>query len=665
MITRLNYYKLLFAIALHFLTSTSVGQNKTDSLYRVLEQNPSNVSAINHLSEIFTESSPGLSDSLAFIALSLAQQQNDNNEKVRALVNIMNAAWAKRDFKKIMDFAHKASELYKQLGQPLESARYLNDAAIAAYNIDLYEVSLKNYKAILEILLEIGDSENIPSVLVNMAQVYEKTGMFDSAIYYNNQVIGLSQMPGFETELSAAYANLGLVYKKMGDFEKALEKYKSAYEISVAQNDPNLMADDLNNIAALYSHWENYELARDYLEQARDIYEKSGKKDGVEVAMSNIAFILQKEGKYDSALTMFRDALAIAEKMKRPGSVAIKLSNIGTLFYELGNYDSAIYYQTNALTIFQNLGHKEALCKTIQNLGDIHLAKNELDLAKKYFDEAHLLAEEIRSKTILEKVYQGKTELQVKLGNPGKALEYHKKYVAVKDSIFTVESREKLAEMEARYKNEKKQQEIELLIKDKKLSQAKIRKNQLKLYWIATGLLILLAATAMITVLYLQKIKSNRKLVEKNLKLIKLQECNLATIKINNNNSLSINEAEKTRLLKELTHLISDKKIFTRKKLTLNELAEKLDTNTTYLSHIINSDFHLTFADFLNQLRVQESQKFFMAGKHKNMTIEAIAETVGFHSRSSFNVQFKKFSGVTPSVFIKNLSEDKHKEQMS
>lgn len=642
-----------------------MGQNKTDSLYRVLEQNPSHLNAINELSEILTESSPDLSDSLAFIALSIAEQQNDNNEKVRALINIVNAAWAKRDFKKVLDFAHKVSELYKQLDQPLESARYLNDAAIAAYEIDLYTVSLNNYRAILEILLRIEDNENIPSVLVNMAQVYEKTGQFDSAIYYNKQAIGLSQLPGFEPELSSAYANLGLVYKKMGDFDKALEKYKSAYDISVTQNDPDMMAVDLNNIAALYSHWEKYTLARDYLEQAMDIYLKSGKMDGAEITMGNIAFILQKEGKYDSALTMFRDALAIADKMKRTGSVAIKLSNIGTLFYELRSYDSAIYYQKKALATFQHLGLKEALCKTLQNLGDIHLAKSELDLAAKYFDQAQLLAEEIQSKTILEKIYKSKTELQVNLGNPGKALEYHKKYVAVKDSIFTVESREKLAEMEAKYKNEKKQQEIELLIKDKKLSQAKIKKSQLTLYWIGTGLMILLAATAITSVLYLQKIKSNRKLVEKNLELIKLQECNLMAIKINNHHSLSINEEEKSRLLKELTYLIRDKKIFTKKKLTLNELAEKLNTNTTYLSHIINSDYNLSFADFLNQLRIQESQKFFMAGKHKNMTIEAIAETVGFHSRSSFNVQFKKFSGVTPSVFINNLTEDKYQEQKS
>ncbi|MBE0638423.1 MAG: tetratricopeptide repeat protein [Bacteroidales bacterium] len=635
------------------LNLTVFGQHRIDSLYFILKSNPKNLTVLNDLSEALTQSAPIEADSLAQIALKLAKSQKKLQEEARAAVNIVNAAWVTRDFQKLLEHAELAAGLYEQLNEPLESARYLNDAALAAYEIDLYEVSLKNYRKALEILLELEDDENIPSVLVNIAQVYDMMGSYDSAIYFSNQAIGLSQIPGYESELGSAYSNLGLVYKKMGEFDKALENYKKAYDLSVTQSDSNMMAIDLNNIASLYSHWEKYMLARDYFEQALTIYQKSGKWDGVEIAMNNIANILQNEGKYDSALVMYHESLAIARKMGRTGSVAVKLSNIGTLFYELKNYDSAIVYQNEALEISQSIGRKDAVCKTLQNLGDIYLAKDELNLAGKYFDEAQLCAEELNAKTTLEKIFKSKSELQEKLGNPEKALEYHKMYVAVKDSVYTAESQEKLAEMEAIYENEKKQKEIELLMKDKELNRERIRKSQLMLYWIGSGLLILLAATGVITALFIQKVKSNRKLVEKNLELIKHQECDLVP---QGNNSLSINEEEKSRLLKELTHLIRKEKVFTQKQLTLNDLADMLNTNTTYLSHIINTDFNLPFTDFLNQMRVQESQKLFVTGRHKTMTIEAIADMVGFHSRSNFNVQFKKFAGVTPSVFIKNLT---------
>jgi AraC-like DNA-binding protein len=47
----------------------------------------------------------------------------------------------------------------------------------------------------------------------------------------------------------------------------------------------------------------------------------------------------------------------------------------------------------------------------------------------------------------------------------------------------------------------------------------------------------------------------------------------------------------------------------------------------------------------------------FVDHKYKSMTLEGIAGSVGFHSRSTFNLAFKKFTGVTPSVYIANLEK--------
>jgi tetratricopeptide (TPR) repeat protein len=654
----MSYFKIKCCIQLTvwlLLNFTVFGQQRIDSLYFILKSNPTNLTALNDLSAALTKSAPIEADSLAMIALELAKSQKNLQEEARAAVNIVNAAWTTRDFQKLLEHAELAAECYKQMGEPLESARYLNDAALAAYEIDLYEVSLKNYRETLEILLEIEDEENIPSVLVNIAQVYEMIGDYDSSIYFSNQVIGLSQMPGFEIELSSAYSNLGLIYKKTGEFDKALEKYKAAYDISVAQSDSGMMATDLNNIAALYTHWKKYALARDYLEQALAIYQKAGKMDAIEIALNNIAHILQYEGKYDSALVMYHESLSIARKMGRTGSVAVKLSNIGTLYFELKNYDSAIIYQKEALDISQSVGRKDATCKMLHNLGDIYLAKDQLGQAGKYYDEAQLCAEELNARTTLEMVFKSKAELYEKLGNPQKALEYHRMYVAVKDSIFTAESTEKLAEMEAIYKNEKKQKEIELLMKDKALNQERIRKNQLMLYWIGSGLLIFLVATAIITALFVQKSKSNRKLVEKNLELMRKEECDELNVLMKTTTEIS--EEEKTRLVSELEALIKNEKIFTIRQLTLNDLAVRLNSNTSYLSSIINNDFGQPFKEFINHYRIREAQKMFTKGDHKTMTIEAIANTVGFNSRSTFHTVFRKFTGVTPTVFIRNIEK--------
>ena len=646
--------EFLVLIAFLLMTISGFAQHRVDSLYQELKKHPDNITLLNDLSVELMEPDPFAADSLAAIALAEAQQQGNKAEELRAMVNIVNAAWG-RDFKKVMDYAERLADSYLQDGEPLEAAAYMNEVALAAYELDMYGKSLSFYWKILDILLKLDDQENIPSVLINMGQTYEKMGLHDSAIYYNQQAIGLSQTPGFEIELSTAYGNQGVVYKIMGDFGRALENYQKAYDISKDLDDPDMMATDLNNIAAVYLQWGKYALAKDYFERALHIYQQSGSTDHVEITLNNIANLYQQQGKYDTALIFYRQALAIARKMERTGSVAIKLGNIGVIYYELKNYDSAIYYQKQALDISRNLGHRITVCNNLQNLGESYLAINELVLAEQYITESLECARDLQAKPIMVKNYKSLSELYERTGNPQKALETHKQYDAIKDSIFTDRTQEKLVEMEALYKNEKKQQQIELLLKDKELDQVRIHKNQQMLWWTGSMIAVLLLAVSVISALLAQKSRANRLIVEKNLRLMKEDNNDEMTVIIKN--SPSISEEEKTRLLAELNRLFKMEKIFTQKQLSLTALAEMLNTNIAYLSYIFNTDFDEHFTDLINRLRVEEAQKHFVAGMHKKITIEAISESVGFNSRTTFNIQFKKFAGVTPSIFIKNLNE--------
>jgi YesN/AraC family two-component response regulator len=117
----------------------------------------------------------------------------------------------------------------------------------------------------------------------------------------------------------------------------------------------------------------------------------------------------------------------------------------------------------------------------------------------------------------------------------------------------------------------------------------------------------------------------------------------------------AINDEAKERILNDLDMLMKKEKVFSQPQLSLSGLAEMLETNTTYLSKVINEHFNTNFSTYLNNFRIREAQKMFANKQHKSMTLEGIAQSVGFHSRSSFNAAFRKFSGITPTLFIKNL----------
>ena len=96
--------------------------------------------------------------------------------------------------------------------------------------------------------------------------------------------------------------------------------------------------------------------------------------------------------------------------------------------------------------------------------------------------------------------------------------------------------------------------------------------------------------------------------------------------------------------------------MFLKSKLTLKELADYLDINSKYLSQLINKNYTKSFSEFVNEYRIGYAKKELLSMKNKNLTISAISENCGFNSKSTFNEVFKKFTGQTPSLFIKSNS---------
>ena len=95
---------------------------------------------------------------------------------------------------------------------------------------------------------------------------------------------------------------------------------------------------------------------------------------------------------------------------------------------------------------------------------------------------------------------------------------------------------------------------------------------------------------------------------------------------------------------------MTERQLFLRPKLTLEEVADELHTNKTYVSKMVNNTYNLGFPEVINILRVDYAQQYIMA--HRGAKQEEIAQNCGFLSASSFNTIFKKVTGVTPKVWI-------------
>lgn len=95
-------------------------------------------------------------------------------------------------------------------------------------------------------------------------------------------------------------------------------------------------------------------------------------------------------------------------------------------------------------------------------------------------------------------------------------------------------------------------------------------------------------------------------------------------------------------------------------RLSLNGLAKELNTNSNYLSRVINFKFEKNFSQYLHDLRVEYAKERLLKDeKFRRYTIRAIAEESGYNSVESFSRAFHKRLGIYPSFYVRSLNKKK------
>jgi AraC-like DNA-binding protein len=111
------------------------------------------------------------------------------------------------------------------------------------------------------------------------------------------------------------------------------------------------------------------------------------------------------------------------------------------------------------------------------------------------------------------------------------------------------------------------------------------------------------------------------------------------------------------RLIDRLRLFMEDEKPYLDPELTLSSLAKQLTLSRSVLSHLINEGIGDNFYDFVNKYRVEQVKEFMNDPKMKHFSLLGVALEAGFKSKSTFNLIFKRFTGLTPTEYMKTISK--------
>jgi len=118
-------------------------------------------------------------------------------------------------------------------------------------------------------------------------------------------------------------------------------------------------------------------------------------------------------------------------------------------------------------------------------------------------------------------------------------------------------------------------------------------------------------------------------------------------VKAISNDMTPLADDKKTvELMERISRLMDEELLYLRSDLKVQDVAVRLNTNSSYVSECINSYCHQSFTQFVNVYRVRHAQKLLC--QQPNTKSATIALESGFSTESSFFRNFKAVTGKTP-----------------
>lgn len=444
------------------------------------------------------------------------------------------------------------------------------------------------------------------------------------------------------------------LYQQKGDINKAVEYALRSEKIINETNDFSWKSRVYGFLASQYRFLKLNEKSREYALKA---IEQSGFIEDKEKANSTIGLIYQElahsaidQERYQEARSYVLQSQKhfAGVKQNREALLGHNQQLLGLIDYKEGKIPDAIQHYKSGLNITKATPAYYIRALIFSGLTRIYLDNKDLKTAKIYLDEAKKIA----SQTEYLEVKRDYEEAAASYFAASNDLKSMLKVIKNKDSLGRIIDDKAQHFLSKEFNN--------LEDKNVRIEKGSSVKN-IFIYTFGGLLLVALLVFGWIKIKRKRDIKRLEDLIERvrNEKIYEMNVDSEEDEKPLDYQGFSIPQETEQRLLQQLENF-ENSVLYTQKNMSLSVLAGLLETNTKYLSYVINNHKKKSFQHYINGLRIQYIiQKLKNDPVYRQYKIAVLSEESGFSSPNKFSMVFKKFTEITPSQFIKYLDETK------
>ena len=342
---------------------------------------------------------------------------------------------------------------------------------------------VSNIDSAKQVLKSSGDDTSTVRLLQGMFVYYNETKL-DSALYFTQEALRISQKLNYLWGIGRCYGNISHINIGLGNHTAALdyglkclqvfEKLNNIEELSVSYNRLGRISRDLNNLQEAMTYF------RKALEMDKYISDPSFKA----LHLTNVSGIFLKLNLPDSALENSEAAYRLWRNSKNQLYMSISLANIAEAHSMLGNNSLAVEYCRMAIQKAIDVNNANSTANNYFKLAAIFSNIGELDSALRYARKSLNLFQQLKINAGVPEVALLLAHSYKNKGNLDSAYKFQELVIAIKENQSNDEKTNQIQSL--KFEEKLRQQEIEATT----LKEQKNRKQNLQYASIALGLIL-------------------------------------------------------------------------------------------------------------------------------------------------------------------------------
>ena len=255
------------------------------------------------------------------------------------------------------------------------------------------------------------------------------------------------------------------------------------------------------------------------------------------------------------------------------------------------------------------------------------------------------------------KLYLRISEAETALGRYREALDYFKSYHSQADSIFNVERERSINELRVRYDAARQENML-------RKSEIALIRQQRRFQLLLLLLLFAVGISTVVYILYRRKDKMYKQIVRQQYEFLKKEKkaaqpampppgpTSPQTEKPSpDRDDHAVRDAE---LFARIEYLMQTEGVYRQNDLTIERLAERLDTHRPYISRALNPQAGKTFSSYVNSYRIDEAVRR-LSDVDDDTPLKALAQMLGYNHLQTFYTSFQSAIGMPPSKYREKL----------